>query len=257
MGTDVGVVDDTGQPSIFVGNFSEEMVGVYRHTGGGLFMDRAAASRIGQPSLHTLTFGLFLFDADLDADLDLFIANGHVQTHIERILDGVTFRQPAQLFLNRGNGLFDEAPASGVLTHPMVARGAAYADYDRDGDLDVLLTENNGPAHLWRNDLNDGRFLRVRLEGRQSNRDGLGARIVAQVGSARQERRVHTGSSFLSQSEKVAVFGLGDAGQVDSLLVYWPSGVVDRFGAVASNREVRIVEGSGTAVPVSLAPGVD
>ncbi len=126
----------------------------------------------------------------------------------------------------------------------MVARGAAYADYDRDGDLDVLVTENGGPAHLWRNDLEAASFLRVRLEGRQSNRDGLGARIVAVVGQRRLERRVRTGSSYLSQSETIVTFGLGRAARVDSLLVYWPAGRVDRFVDLEGHQEIRVVEGA-------------
>ncbi|MCH8960246.1 MAG: CRTAC1 family protein [Bacteroidetes bacterium] len=258
MGIDVGVVDSSGQPSMFVGNFSDETVGVYRYTGGGLFMDRAQTSKIGHPSLSTLTFGLFLFDADLDTDLDLFVANGHVQTHIERMVEGVTFRQRAQLFLNQGNGLFDEVtPADGPFTQEMVARGAAYADYDQDGDLDILITENNGPAHLWRNDTAGGHFLRVRLEGRASNRDALGARVVVVVGDLKMERRIRTGSSYLSQSETVAVFGLGNALAVDTLVVTWPSGRVDRFADVDANQELRIIEGAGTfeRVPIPAEPG--
>lgn len=245
MGIDVGVVDGSGEPTIFVGNFTEETVGVYRHTGGGLYMDRAASSRIGQPSMRTLTFGLMLFDVDLDTDLDLYIANGHVQTHIARIVEGVTFRQRAQLFVNRSDGLFEEAhPESGLLSLPMVARGAAYGDYDRDGDLDILVIENNGPAHLWRNDVEDRKYLRVRLEGRESNRDGLGASVVLTAGGKRQYRYVHTGSSFLAQSETMPVFGLGEAEAVDSLSVIWPAGTVDRLGPLETNQEVRVVEGS-------------
>ena len=257
MGIDAGVVDSSGQLVIFVGNFSEEMAGVYRHMGRGLFVDRAAASKIGHPSLLTLTFGLFLFDADLDTDLDLFVANGHV--YPDRLVgqDKITFRQRAQLYLNRGNGLFDEfIPDTGPLTQEMVARSAAYADYDRDGDLDILLTENNGPAHLWRNDQAGGRFLRVRLEGRQSNRDALGSRVVAVVGDLKMERRIRTGSSYLSQSEKVAVFGLGSASVVDTLVVTWPSGRVDRFVGVEANQEIRIIEGAGTfeRMPIPAEP---
>ena len=252
MGTDVGVVDSTGQPSIFVGNFSQEMVGIYAHTGNGLFMDRAAVSKVGFPSLMTLTFGLFLFDADLDTDLDLLLANGHVQEHIAEVVEGVTFAQPAQVFLNRGDGTFEEMPQQGVLAEPLVARGAAYADYDRDGDLDVLLTENNGPAHLWRNDTARGgrHYLRVRVVGRESNRDGLGTRIIAEVDGLRMERRIRTGSSYLSQSERVAAFGLGTAEQVDRLEVLWPSGKVETFEAVAGDREVLLEEGSGVLQPV-------
>ena len=249
MGIDVGVVDSTGQETMFVGNFSKEMIGVYRHIGSGLFVDRAAISQIGRPSLLTLTFSLFLFDVELDGDLDLFAGNGHLQPEIEQLQEGIGYREPPHLFVNRGDGSFvDVSPAvGGVLAQPLVARGAAYADYDRDGDLDVLITENNGPAHLWRNDLSsDANVLRVRLEGRQSNRDGISSRVVAVVGRHQMERRVRSGSSYLSSAEKAATFGLGAASRVDSLLVYWPSGQVDRFANVEVDQEVLVVEGAGT-----------
>ena len=137
----------------------------------------------------------------------------------------------------------------------MVARGAAYADYDRDGDLDVLLLENAGPAHLWRNDLKEAGWLHVRLEGRASNRSALGARIEAVVGDLRMERRIRSGSSFLSQSALPAVFGLGARRRVDSLIAYWPSGLVERFAGVEAGREVVLVEGSGVLRPVEPATG--
>src|SRR5262245_4807526 len=127
----------------------------------------------------------------------------------------------------------------------MVARGSAYGDFDRDGDPDILITENAGPAHLWRNDFKHPNFLRVHLEGRRSNRDAVGARIVAAVGRQRMERRVRTGSSYLSHAEKTVTFGLGQAARVDSLVVFWPSEGVDRFSGVEANQEILIVEGTG------------
>ena len=248
MGIDAGVVDNTGAETIFIGNFSKEMIGVYRYLGNDLFTDRAPASKIGRPSLMTLTFGLFVFDVDLDGDLDLFTANGHVQEDIEITQDGITYREPPHLFVNDGNGFFtDEAPKiGGVMQQPIVGRGAAYADYDRDGDLDILVTENGGPAHLWRNELNNGHhFLRLRVQGEKSNRDGVGARIVVKIDTLHMERRIRTGSSFLSSLEKTATFGLGQATHADSLLVYWPSGRVDRFNAIEADRELLLVEGTG------------
>jgi len=252
MGIDAGIVDHTGEETIFVGNFSKEMIAVFRYTGGNdLFFDRAAASKIGRPSLLTLTFGLFLFDFDLDGDLDLFTANGHVQEDIEITQDGITYREPPHLFVNNGNGFFtDEAPnIGGVLKQPIVGRGAACADYDRDGDLDILVTENGGPAHLWRNDLNSRHhFLRVHLQGQKANRDAIGTRLVAIADTLRMERRIRTGSSFLASLEKAATFGLGQAAKLDSLVVYWPSGRVDRFGEIKADREVLLVEGAGELV---------
>ena len=256
MGVDAGVVDSSGQTTIFVGNFTQETVSVFRHASGGYFTDRATISRVGFPTMGTLTFGLFLFDADLDGDLDLFLANGHVLEHIAEILEGAAFAEPAQLFLNRGDGVFDEVlPTTGVLAQPMVARGAIYADYDRDGDLDVLLLENAGPAHLWRNDLNGKGWLHIRLEGRASNGSALGARIEAVVGDLRMERRIRSGSSFLSQSALPAVFGLGARRQVDSLIVHWPSGLVERFAGVEAGQEVVLVEGSGVLHPAEPVAG--
>lgn len=253
MGVDAGVIDSTGMVSLLVGNFSEEPISVYRHLGGGLFVDRTAASKLAQPSYLTLTFGLVLFDVDLDGDLDLFISNGHV--YPDRLVDQdkITFRQPPQLFLNAGDGTFTEVTReTAVFSDLLVGRGAAYGDYDRDGDLDLLLTENDGPARLLRNDLPGGNFLRVKVEGRSGNVDALGTRIVAVIDGYRMERRVRTGSSYLSQSELVATFGLGEATVVDSLIVYWPGGRIERFSALPRNQELHIVEGSGERPRVAV-----
>ena len=247
MGIDIGVVDEQGEPTLFVGNFSKEMIAAFRYNGNGFFVDRAAISQIGRSSLVTLTFGLFLFDADLDGDLDLFAANGHVQPEIEQTQEGIGYAEAAHLYVNRGDGVFDDvAPQAGALERSFVARGAAYADYDRDGDLDVLITENGRAAHLFRNDRQAGRSVRVFLEGRASNRDGLSARLIAQVGTQRMERFIRTGSSYLSVSEKAATFGLGEAARVDSLIVYWPSGRIDRHAGLQAGLEVVVIEGADT-----------
>lgn len=253
MGIDTGIVDSTGNVSVFVGNFSKEMIGVYRHIDNGLFIDRAALSKIGRPSLMTLTFGLFLFDVDLDGDLDLFAANGHVQPEIETTQEGIGYAEAPHIFINAGDGTFEDVgPAvGGVFAQRVVARGAAYLDYDRDGDLDILITENGGPAYLWRNDriadgaVANGRFLRVELEGRESNRSALSTELMVVIDGVRSVRRVRSGSSYLSQSELPVTFGVGAAMSVDTLVVEWPSGKVERFTDVATNRMVRLVEGSG------------
>lgn len=255
MGIDTGVVDSTGRETIFVGNFSNEMIGVYRYRGNGLFRDRAAASKIGRPSLLKVTFGLFVLDVELDGDLDLFVANGHIREEND-VQNEVPYRQEAQLFINRGNGDFAlHVPSSDdALSEAVVGRGAAYADYDRDGDLDILLTENGGPARLWRNESKGRHALRVHVRGGKSNRDGLNAQIEVTVGDLRMHRRIRTGSSYLSQSEKVATFGLGSKEQVDTLLIRWPSGRVDRFANVKAPQEIRVVEGEASYEPLSRAP---
>lgn len=253
MGLDTGIVDSTGNVSVFVGNFSDETVSVFRYMGNNQFFDRASASKVGFPSTTTLTFGLVLVDVDSDTDLDLLTANGHVLTHINQVSEAVTFRQPPQLYLNRGNGVFDTHEAEeGPLAKPLVARGLTYADYDRDGDVDLLYVENGGPAHLWRNDTQGGNFLRVSAEGVTSNKDALGARIEAVVNGLTMERWVLTGSSFLSSAEKTVTFGLGKNEMVDTLRVHWPAGSVDVFTNVQKNQEIAIVEGSGEYEPVAL-----
>ena len=247
MGIDVGIVDSSGEPTLFVGNFSKEMISTYRHTGNGLFLDRSAVSQIGRHSLITLTFGLFLFDVDLDGDLDLFAANGHVQPEIEGIQEGIGYAETPHLFINNGDGIFkDVVPEAGDLNQTMVARGAAYADYDKDGDLDILVTENGGPAHLFRNDMPVKRALRVHLEGRESNRDGMSTRLVAYRDGIVSERNVKTGSSYLSVSELAITFGWQDdaAKGLDSLVVFWPGGAIDRYRTGLDGGDILIVEGA-------------
>ena len=260
MGIDAGVVDTTGETSVFVGNFSREMIGVYRHLRNGLFTDRATISQVGRSSLLSLTFGLFLVDAELDGDLDLFAANGHVQADIEEVSSVIRYRQPAQLFLNDGTGRFEEMPArSGPFALPLAARGAAYGDYDRDGDVDLLITENDGKAFLWRNDVRPTaaverpHYLRVHLTGTESNRDGIGARVELEADGEVQERLVRSGSSYLAASELAVTFGLGATAQVDRLTVHWPSGQTDRIRDVEANQAVYVVEGDGMRSDPPLA----
>ena len=242
MGIDAGVVDSSGHPSIFVGNFSSEMIGVYRYSGKGWFNDRSALSRIGRPSYLSLTFGLCLFDVDLDTDLDLFVGNGHVYPLRTKDQDGITYRQASQLFTNNGSGVFTYAneQTTGVFNNKMVVRGVAVGDYDRDGDLDILLTENNGPVHLWRNDTGEKSFLRVILESKTNNRNALGAKVIVTIGDYKMERIIRTGSSYLSQSELTASFGLGNHTAVDSLSIIWPSGSIDTFTDIKNNREISV-----------------
>ena len=250
MGIDAGVVDNSGKETIFVGNFSKEMISVFRHQSGNFFEDRAALSKIGRPSLMTLTFGLFLFDAELDGDLDLFTANGHVQIGIEHTQDGIYYREPSHLFLNDGDGhFFDIVPSiEGPLAKPIVGRGASYSDYDKNGTLDILVTENNGPVHLFRNDNNKNNFLRVNVKSTTGNRNGLSTKLVGITKNNRMVRRVKTGSSFMSHSETTVTFGLGSEETLDSLYIYWPNGSMERFHNIHGGKEVNITEGQGKLV---------
>ena len=247
MGIDVGVVDPGGEASIFVGNFSRQMFSVFRHAGDGRFVDRAARSKIGRPSLLTLTFGIVLFDADLDGDLDLFAANGHIIKQVDRQQDGITYRQQPHLFLNDGEGHFaDAAPEMPALQEPLVGRGTATIDFDRDGDQDVLVTENGGPVYLFENTAADvgGRFVEFTVEGQAPNRSGYGTELVAIIDSVHQVRTLRSGSSYLSHSEATALFGLGNATQIDTLIVRWPSGQVDTLRGIEANAVLHLVEGN-------------
>ena len=259
MGVDAADYDGSGRPSLIIGNFSNEMMALYHNEGRGLFIDEAPTTAIGRASLLTLTFGCFFFDYDLDGRPDIFAANGHVADDIERVQGRVHYAQRPHLFRNAGGKKFEEVPvASSGLTPALVGRGAAYADYDNDGDLDVVVTVNNGAARLFRNDeAGANNMLRVQLDGTAANRDGIGARVeLALAGGAKPWQTVKTGSSYASQSEIPLTFGLGALKEAAGIRVTWPGGRVDSIGTVKANQRVVIKEGSGLvkATPLKRGP---
>ncbi len=248
MGVDAADIDGSGRPSLVIGNFSNEMMALYRNEGNGLFIDEAPTSTVGRRSLLTLTFACFFFDYDLDGLLDIFAANGHVADDISRVQPRVTYAQPPHLFRQTGTARFEDARAAAGadFNRPMVARGAAYGDYDRDGDLDLLVTTNNGPARLLRNDGAGHRAVRIALRGSASNRDAIGTRVAARLASgARRWQMVKTGSSYLSQSELPLTFGLGASDTIAEVEVTWPTGRVERVGPIAPGHTATIEEGRG------------
>jgi len=245
MGIAAADYDRSGFPSLMITNFSNQMLALYHNEGNGLFVDEAPRSEVGRASLLTLGFGCFFFDYDLDGWLDIFVANGHLEKSIERIQSNIKYAQPPHLFRNTRAGRFVEVTSSlgDAFNKPRVARGAAYGDIDNDGDLDIVLTTNGGPAILFRNDGGQNRSLRIKLVGVQSNRNGLGAIAQVTVGAETQSSMVQSGSSYLSQSERILTFGLGRADHADSVEVRWPSGRVDRLSNVKAGAVVTIQEG--------------
>ncbi len=248
MGTDAADYDRSGRPHLLVGNFSNQMLGLYHNEGNGLFVDEAPRATVGRASLLCLAFGVFFFDYDLDGYLDLYAANGHIEEEIGRVQPKVQFKQAPLLFRNLGNKQFEDVTkAMGAeFNRPVVARGAAYADYDRDGDPDILVTTNHGPAYLFRNDGgNRNRWISVKAVGTKSNRSGIGAVVRIESASGAQWRTVHSGSSYCSQSDLALTFGLGKDETVKSIEIAWPSGAKERLTNVQSNQFLRVEEGKG------------
>ena len=247
MGADAGDYDGSGRPHLLVGNFSNQMLGLYHNEGNGLFVDEAPSSSVGRASLLSLTFGAFFFDYDLDGTPDIFAANGHIEEEIGRVQPKVSYRQAPLLFRNLGKGKFENVSAQmgAAFNRPIVARGAAFADFDRDGDLDILISTNHGPAYLFRNDGgNRNHWLNVRLSGTKSNRDGIGAVVRIQSAAGKQWNMVRSGSGYCSASDLALTFGLGKAVTV-SLEVEWPSGTRQQFANVAAGQFLTIDETRG------------
>jgi hypothetical protein len=247
MGVDAVDYDRTGFASLIITNFSNQMLSLYHNEGNGLFVDEAPRSEVGRASLITLGFGCFFFDYDNDGWQDIFIADGHIENDIERVQKRVTYAEPPHLFRNLGNGKFDEVTnrVGAAFAAPKVGRGAAYADIDNDGDLDILLMTNGGPAHLYRNEGSTNQSLRVKLVGTKSNRNGIGAVVRVNAGGDKQWLMMKSGSSYLSQSELVLTFGLGSKTKADSVEVQWPSGQVDKLANLDARQTVTIQEGKG------------
>jgi hypothetical protein len=247
MGVDSADYDHSGRPHLLVGNFTNQMLGLYHNEGNGLFVDEAPSSTVGRSSLLALTFAVFFFDYDLDGYPDIFTANGHIDEQIGRVQPKVTYRQAPLLFRNLGDRHFrNVTSAMGAdFTRPIVGRGAAYADFDRDGDLDLLISTNNGPAYLYRNDGgNRNHWLTIRLSGTKSNRDGIGGVIRLKSSAGTQSSTVHSGSSYCSQSDLAATFGLGKDTSA-SIEIEWPSGIKQWIGSVSANQFLTIDESRG------------
>jgi hypothetical protein len=241
MGADAGDYDRSGRPHLAVGNFTNQMIAIYHNQGNGLFVDESPRSAVGRASLLSLTFGLFFFDYDLDGLPDLLAANGHLEEEIGRVQPKIRYAELPLLFHNAGAGKFEPVPA---FTRPLVARGAAYGDFDGDGDLDVLISNNNGPPALYRNDGgNRNHWLQLKLIGTKSNRDAIGATVRIAIAQGSQwQQAVHSGSSYCSSSDLALTFGLGKDATASSVDIDWPSGKHQKLVNVKANQRVAVTE---------------
>jgi hypothetical protein len=247
MGVDVADFDNSGTSGVAITNFDNEMIGLYRLSGKS-FEDIAPQSGVGIASRNSLGFGCSFLDVNLDGWLDFAVANGHIDETVRNIRGNVGYAQPPQLFLNGGKGTFREvaADAGEGFDRPKVGRGLAYGDFDRDGDLDLLITTNNGPAYLYRNDqLAGNRSIRFQLVGTKSNRDAIGATVRIFAGGMAQSRVVKGGSSYLSQSELPVTFGVEKHDRIDRVVIDWPSGQTQEFKNLAAGRAYDCTEGKG------------
>jgi enediyne biosynthesis protein E4 len=251
MGVDNGDYENSGHPGVAIGNFTNEGMALYHTDGSGLYTSSSEATGIDRWTLQSLTFSAFFFDYDLDGLLDLLAVNGHVADDISVTQPHLKYAEPTLLFHNQGKGQFENVSTKlgPALLKPIVGRGAAYGDFDNDGDLDLVITEVNGPARLLRNDNgNQNDMLRVKLIGTRSNRDGIGAKLTLQVDShLRLLRMVKSGSGYLSQSEFPVTFGLGkpDSNRRMGLTIVWPSGQKDTIANLKPNQSITVQEGKG------------
>lgn len=248
MGIDTSRFLGNDDLAVGIGNFANEMTAFYvTRNGSGVFTDDAIVEGLGPASRLRLTFGLFFFDADLDGRLDLLQTNGHLEKDIGVVQPSQHYEQPAQLFWNAGparaEGAFVVLPDESVkdLAKPIVGRGAAYADIDADGDLDVLLTQVTGPPLLLRNDQAAGHnHVRIELEGTTSNRDAIGAMVIAHVGDRTIKQHVMPARSYLSSVERAVTVGMGDADTIDRLTIIWPDATTQVLEGISANQTLHI-----------------
>ena len=240
MGVDVGDYNGDSFLDLFVTNFSYETNTLYRNNGDGTFTDVSYKARLGEESYLFLGFGTGFFDPDNDGYLDIFIANGHIFPNVERTTDVLSYKQPNQLFWNQSNSTFIEMQFEG---QHAVSRGTLFGDYDNDGDTDLLVTQLNDKVTLLRNEnRTSNNWLRLKLIGTRSNRDGIGARVTLTLGTESQTREVHRGYSYLSSNDPRLLFGLGERTGVDKLQIRWQSGVVQILENLAANQELVVPE---------------
>ena len=257
MGIDTAMFRDQGTLAIGIGNFANEASALYMSKRGRRqFVDAAMATGFGPPTRQGLTFGLFFFDIDLDGRLDLLGANGHLEEEISKTQQSQQYAQPPQLFWNAGSDASSELVAVGSdnvgedFLEPIVGRGAAYGDFDGDGDADIVLSISHGRPRVFRNDQNlNHHWLRINLVGKTCNRDAIGA--VVQLASTDQvmTRTMMPTKSYLSQSQKGVTFGLGENHETPlKMVVKWPGGGREEFLCDEIDRDYTFEQGQGVVL---------
>ena len=251
MGVDVGDYDGDGRLDLVKTNFAQDYTSLYRNEGSGLFVDASFRSGLAATLGPYLGWGVGFIDVDNDALLDVFIANGHVYPDVEKTGTS-SYRQRNQLFRNVGRGQYRHITmeVGGPLLSQQSSRGAAFGDFDNDGDRDVLVSVIDDRPILLRNDSAASHWITLRLEGRTSNRSAIGAKVTIQTGSRRQVAEVRSGGSYISHNDTRVHFGLGTATSVDRVTVRWPNGTLETLGSAAADRFYVVREGAG------LQPGL-
>jgi hypothetical protein len=230
-----------------VTNFARDTNTLYRNLGNMFFVDSTVRAGLGEISLYHLGWGTSLSDLDNDGFPDIFVANGHVYPQVDSLNVGQKYFQRKELYRNLGNGKFEEiARGSPDLLIGKSSRGAAVADFDNDGDLDILVVNLNDRPSFYRNDGgNRNHWIGFRLEGTRSNRSAIGARVEIEAGGRKQISYVLSGGSYLSQDDLRVHFGLGATTRVDRIRIRWPNGNSEERGPVEADRVITIKEGTG------------
>jgi enediyne biosynthesis protein E4 len=241
-----GDYDNNGTLDLYISDFQDVPDRVFRNDGKGFYDEVSEQVGIAKPTLSVLSFGGGFFDNDNDEWLDIFIANGHVYPEVEQAIPGTRYKQINQLFHNNGKGNFIEVTnnSGDGFVKPYAARGVAFADFDNDGDLDMIVANNDDPPLLLHNSGGTGNhFLNIKLVGAKSNRDATGARIKLRAGINTQIREISAGGSYFSHSDLRAHFGLGQKKTIESVEILWPSGQRQFFKNVAADKFYLIEEG--------------
>jgi enediyne biosynthesis protein E4 len=249
MGITIGDYNRDGRLDLAVTNFAEQYNTIYRRNADGTFTDVSRLTKTAEASLPLVAWGTKFFDADNDGWLDWLVVNGHIYPQIEGAFPGGQYLQRMLFYRNLGNGTFADLSneAGAVLQTRRASRGAAFGDYDEDGDLDVIVNNLDGAPSLLRNDTAaKANWVKLKLVGVQSNRNAIGARVKLAAGTLTQVDEVRAGDSYLSHSDRRLHFGLGAATKITAVEVRWPNGETERFSQVPINQTVTLTEGKGS-----------